>query len=139
MASRLFIEATVEDIDELAGELARVAEIAKRCSEYMREHGKTSYSTDGFNSAIEGLDAVVRLLGEVVGVYNAPLPKLVSVRAKVQVVRDQKKEERAAKAVEDADAAEKARRSGNKTPTIQAKSKKKPASPTPATNPKKKA
>jgi hypothetical protein len=136
MASRIFIEATASEVAELASELERIAGIAKECSSYMKTKGSDSYVTDGFNSAVEGIDAIVRLLGGVVGVYNAPPAKLQSIRDKLSAQRAAKK---AAKAVEDSDALKRAQSSGNKTPKTPAKSSTKPTSQNPPTSRKKKA
>jgi len=120
MAGRIFIEATVEEVAELAIELERIAKIAKSCSEYMKAKGGDPYNTDGFNSAVEGIDAIVRLLGGVVGVYNAPPAKLETIREKLN---DERAAKKAAQGVKDIHASKTAQSRDGKPSSNPTKSK----------------
>lgn len=87
MASRIYINSTADDFLELAKELRRIAEIAQQCGEILARDQR-EFAIDGFNSSVEGLDSLTKLMGHVVGKYNAKPADLDQIRAKIKMVQD---------------------------------------------------
>jgi hypothetical protein len=87
MASRIYINSTADDFLELAKELRRIAEIAQQCGETLARDQR-EFSIDGFNSSVEGLDSLTKLMGHVVGKYNARQADLDQIRSKIKMVQD---------------------------------------------------
>ena len=84
MAARIFINATHPDFSELAKELRTLADIADQCSKSLQStESERAHRTDGFNSAIDGMDAIANLLIGMVGSFNAKKPELSDLRRKI--------------------------------------------------------
>jgi hypothetical protein len=84
MAARIFINATHPDFSELAKELRTFADIADECAKSLQESElQREYRTDGFNMAIEGMDAIANLLIGMVGSFNAKKAELTDLRKKI--------------------------------------------------------
>lgn len=112
MASRIYVDVTAEEMAELSQELTRIAELSKVCTELIARSGEP-YRADGFSNAIDGLESLTKMLGGVIGPYNATPPKLETIRAKIKLWRDSRE---VATAIESAGESTKARLTASKTP-----------------------
>lgn len=135
MPARIYVEVTAAELKELSKELDRLAGVSLECAKLLEKTTEKSYSTDGLNSAIEGLDSIAKSLGRIVGPFNSAPAKLGSLRTKVENWRSAK---RAAQVVRDHDASKTEQPSGGIAEGISAKSRLKPIRPTPPTSRRKK-
>ena len=88
MAARIWTTTNSVEISELAEELARLAETARRAAE---ELGEEEHGTDGWCNSLDGLDSLAKMLGGIVGQFRAPPAKLLTIRAKISAWRQAKK------------------------------------------------
>ena len=112
MAPRIYVDVTAEEMAELSQELTRIAELARICTDLIARSGEP-YHADGFSNAIDGLESLTKMLGGVIGPYNATPPKLETIRAKIKQCRESRE---VAALIESAGESTKARLTANKTP-----------------------
>ncbi len=136
MPARIYVDVTSVELNELAKELERLLRVSLECVKLLENTPTKTYSTDGINSAIEGLDSIAKSLGRIIGPFNSRPAELNSLRVKVKNWQDAKK---AAQAVKEHDASKMAQLLGKKTSENQEKSATKQAPQTPKTSRKKKA
>ena len=86
MGARIFITARKDDFDELAQELRRLGDVAAICAENLAKADR-EYTTDGFNSAIEGIDAITNFMRAMLGTFNVDDVKMTRVREAIAGVR----------------------------------------------------
>ena len=136
MPARIYVEVTADELKELAKELERLLGVSLECVKLLESTQTKTYTTDGINSAIEGLDSIAKSLGRIIGPFNSRPAQLDSLRIKVKSWQAAKK---AAQAVKEQDALKTVQSLGSKTATNPTKSTTKQAQPTQKTGRKKKA
>ena len=127
MAPRIYVDVTAEEMAELSQELARIVDLARVCADLIARSGEP-YRADGFSNAIDGMESLTKMLGGVIGPYNATPPKLESIRAKIKLWRDSRE---VATTIESAGVSTKARLTASKTPKSLPKLTAKPGSQPP--------
>lgn len=136
MPARIYVEVTSDELKQLAKELERLHTVSIECVKLLENTESKSYTTDGINSAIEGLDSIAKSLGRITGPFKSRPAELESLRAKVKSWQAAKK---AAQVVKEHDASKTARSVDSKIAENPTKSKTKQAPQTAKTSRKKKA